>query len=126
MATQSSGPARHHDDHHGIAHVASTKVLIGTFVALMILTVLTVGATRVDFGPSVNLAIAMFIAVVKATLVVLFFMHLFYDKLFHTVLIVAGVLALSLFVGFTLMDSNQYQESIQWNYVVPADPPPAP
>jgi cytochrome c oxidase subunit IV len=116
----------HHDDHHGIAHVASVKVLVTTFVALMILTVATVGATRVDFGPSTNLAIAMFIAVIKATLVVLFFMHLFYDKLFHTVVIVAGVCALALFVGFTLMDSNQYQEQIQWNYVVPADPPPAP
>jgi len=117
---------KHHDDHHGIAHVASLKVLLGTWILLMILTVATVGATKVDFGPSTNLAIAMFIAVIKATLVVLFFMHLFYDKLFHTVLIVAGVLALALFVGFTLMDSNQYQESIQWNYTVPADPPPAP
>ena len=105
----------HHDDHHhGLAHVAKVKVLLGTWGALMVLTVATVLATKVDFGPSMNLAIAMAIAVVKATLVVLFFMHLFYDKLFHSVLVIGGLLAASLFVGFTLMDSNQYQEQVLW------------
>ena len=106
-----------HDDehgHHGLGHVASTKVLLGTFGALMVLTIITVLATRVDLGPNMNLAVAMAIAVVKATLVVLFFMHLFYDKLFHSVLVIGGLLAASLFVGFTLMDSSQYQETILW------------
>ena len=112
--------AAHHDDHeHGIAHVATPKVLLGTWGALMVLTVVTVLATKVDFGPSLNLAIAMAIAVVKATLVVLFFMHLFYDKLFHSVIIIGGVLAAALFVGFALMDSHQYQETIVW-HVYPA------
>jgi cytochrome c oxidase subunit 4 len=108
--------AAHHDDHeHGIAHVASVKVLLGTWIALMFLTVITVAATKIDLGPSLNLALAMAIAVVKATLVVLFFMHLFYDKLFHTVLLVGAVLAATLFVGFALMDSSQYQDSLQWS-----------
>jgi cytochrome c oxidase subunit 4 len=109
----------HHDDHHGLAHVAKVKVLLGTWGVLMVLTIMTVAATRVDFGPSINLAIAMAIAVTKATLVVLFFMHLFYDKLFHSVLLVGGVLAASLFVGFTLMDSGQYQQSVIWNVNAP-------
>ena len=112
MATE-----HHHDEHaHGIAHVAEKKVLLGTWIALMILTVLTVSATQIDLGPNFNLALAMFIAVIKATLVVLFFMHLFYDKLFHTVIIVGGVLAAALFVGFALMDSGQYQEALLWNF----------
>ena len=101
--------AHAHDDHHGISHVAPVKVLLGTWIALMILTVITVGATKIDLGASYNLALAMAIAVVKATLVVLFFMHLRYDKLFHSVLVVGGILAAALFVGFALMDSNQYQ-----------------
>lgn len=114
----------HHDDHgHGIAHVAASKVLIGTWVALMILTVITVTATKIDLGPSYNLALAMAIAVVKATLVVLFFMHLRYDKLFHSVLVIGGILAAALFVGFALMDSGQYQQTIIWD---PAHPPAAP
>ena len=119
-----ANPNLHHDDHgHGIAHVASHKVLIGTWGTLMVLTVITVLATKVDFGSNINLAIAMAIAVIKATLVVLFFMHLFYDKLFHTVLIIGGLLAAALFVGFALMDSGQYQQNVIWD---PSSAPAAP
>ncbi|MBL8623629.1 MAG: cytochrome C oxidase subunit IV family protein [Myxococcales bacterium] len=113
----------HHDDHHGISHVAPVKVLLGTWGTLMVLTIITVGATRIDLGANYNLALAMAIAVVKATLVVLFFMHLRYDKLFHSIMIAGGILAAALFVGFALMDSNQYQSTIIWN---PDSPPPAP
>ena len=112
-----------HDDHHGISHVASTKVLLGTGGSLLFLTIITVAATHVDFGASINLALAMFIAVIKATLVVLFFMHLKYDKIFHTVIFASAVLAAALFVGITLMDSGQYQQSNIWQ---PYNPPTAP
>ena len=112
-----------HDDHHGISHVAPVKVLLGTWGTLMVLTIITVGATKLDLGANYNLALAMAIAVVKATLVVLFFMHLRYDKLFHSIMIAGGILAAALFVGFALMDSNQYQSTIIWN---PDSPPPAP
>jgi len=115
----------HHDDHddHGISHVASVKVLLGTGGSLLFLTIVTVLATKVDFGSGPNLAIAMLIAVIKATLVVLFFMHLKYDKIFHTVIFMSAVLAAALFVGFTLMDSGQYQHTNIWD---PDNPPPAP
>jgi cytochrome c oxidase subunit 4 len=83
---------QHHDE-HGISHVASTKVLLGTGGTLLLLTLVTVAATRVDFGPNINLAIAMFIAVIKATLVVWFFMHLKYDKIFHSVIFMSAILA---------------------------------
>ncbi len=112
----------HHDD-HGIAHTASVKVLLGTGGSLLFLTIVTVLATKVDFGANINLALAMFIAVIKATLVVLFFMHLKYDKIFHTVVFASAILAASLFVGFTLMDSGQYQQTNIWN---PEHPPAAP
>jgi cytochrome c oxidase subunit 4 len=112
-----------HEQHHGLAHVAPIKVLVATGGTLLVLTLVTVLATKVDFGANINLAIAMLIAVVKATLVILFFMHLRYDRLFHSVVFVAALLAASLFVGFTLMDSNQYQQTNIWN---PDAPPPAP
>ena len=66
----------HHDDHHGISHVAAIKVLLATGGSLLLLTILTVAATKIDFGANINLAIAMVIAVTKATLVILFFMHM--------------------------------------------------
>jgi len=116
--------AEHHaDDHHGIAHTATIKTLVATGGALLLLTIVTVLATKVDFGASINLAVAMAIAVLKATLVILFFMHLRYDRLFHSVVFVSAILAAVLFVGFTLMDSSQYQQSNIWQ---PERPPVAP
>src|ERR1051325_8964902 len=117
--------ASHDDDdhHHGLSHVAPIKVLVATGGTLLVLTLVTVLATKFGFGANINLAIAMAIAVVKATLVILFFMHLKYDRLFHTVVFVGAILAASLFVGFTLMDSNQYQQTNIWN---PDAPPAAP
>lgn len=118
--------ADHHHDHHddhGLSHVASIKVLTATGGSLLLLTIVTVLATKVDFGANINLALAMAIAVFKATLVVLFFMHLKYDRLFHSVVFVGALLAAALFIGFTLMDSNQYQHTNIWN---PDSPPLAP
>jgi cytochrome c oxidase subunit 4 len=115
----------HHDAHdeNAISHVAPIRVLTATGGTLLLLTLATVGATRLDFGANINLAIAMAIAVLKATLVILFFMHLKYDRLFHTVIFVSALCAASLFVGFTLMDSSQYQDTNIWN---PDSPPAAP
>ena len=116
----------HHDDHgHGndLSHVAAPKVLLATGGTLLFLTLVTVLATKIDFGANINLAIAMVIAVTKATLVILFFMHLRYDRLFHSVVFVSAILAASLFVGFTLMDTGQYQHTNIWN---PDRPPMAP
>jgi cytochrome c oxidase subunit IV len=119
------GAHGHHDDHgHGLAHVATIKTLIATGGSLLMLTIITVLATKVDFGgSSINLAVAMVIAVTKATLVILFFMHLRYDRLFHSVVFVSAILAAALFVGFTLMDSGQYQHTNIWDH---SQPPAAP
>lgn len=116
--------AHGHDDHgHGLAHVATIKTLIATGGTLLVLTIVTVLATKVDFGANINLGIAMVIAVTKATLVILFFMHLRYDRLFHSVIFVSALAAAALFIGFTLMDTGQYQHTNIWN---PAQPPAAP
>jgi len=80
----------------------------------MVLTVLTVTVRSIDLGADLNLVVAMLIATVKATLVCLYFMHLRYDKLFHTVVFVSAILLATLFVTFALMDSSQYQTDINW------------
>jgi cytochrome c oxidase subunit 4 len=99
---------------------------VGTGGTLLVLTLVTVLATKVDFGANINLGIAMFIAVVKATLVILFFMHLKYDKLFHTVIFLSAILAAALFVGFTLMDTGQYQSTQIWHPDTPIQAPIGP
>ncbi len=113
--THGHGDDGHGDDHgHGLSHVASTKVLLGTFGALMVLTIMTVAATMVDLGSSMNLLVAMIVATIKAGLVCMFFMHLRYDKVMHTVAFLAALLFALLFVSFALMDSSEYQQDIVW------------
>lgn len=99
---------------HGLSHILPLKVLVGTWAALMVLTVLTVTVRSIDLGANINLAVAMLIATVKATLVCLFFMHLRYDKLFHTIVFVSAILLATLFVSFALMDGDQYQSDVAW------------
>ena len=115
----------HHDDHgHGLAHVAAVKTLVATGGTLLLLTIVTViTATKIDLGSNINLAVALVIAVTKATLVILYFMHLRYDRLFHSVVFCSAILAAALFVGFTLLDTGQYQHTNIWN---PSTPPAAP
>lgn len=106
-----------HDDHHEhLSHVASWGTLLGTLGALLVLTVITVAVAYVDFGGrSINLGIAMLIATIKVSLVVLYFMHLRYDRLFNTVIFLAAVLGAILFVGFSLMDRGQYEQDVIWD-----------
>lgn len=104
----------HHDHSHGLSHVATPKVLLGTFGALMVLTIITVTATGIDLGTNWNLLLAMVIAVIKAGLVCLFFMHLRYDKTLYVVAFLTGLLFALLFVSIVLMDSSEYQDDIVW------------
>jgi cytochrome c oxidase subunit 4 len=103
----------HHGDsgHAGVGHVVPLRVLIGTLAALLVLTVVTVAVTYVDLGP-LNLAMALFIAVVKGALVLLFFMHLLWDRPFHAIVLIFSVALLMLFIGLALLDSVQYQPTV--------------
>ncbi len=97
------------DGHH--PHVLPIKLLVGVWLALMALTVLTVLVAKLDLGAA-DLAVAMAIALVKATLVALIFMHLLWDKGFHSLLVVAGILFMAVFIGGVLFDRAHYQDSM--------------
>lgn len=69
--------AHGHHDHPG--HIVPFRIYVMVFVALLVLTVVTVWISRHDFG-TWNIVVAMLVASVKAMLVALFFMHLKYEK----------------------------------------------
>jgi cytochrome c oxidase subunit 4 len=69
----------------------------------MVLTAITVAASRYDFGPG-NTVVAMAIAVLKASLVVLFFMHVKYSSGLVRVMVAAAFLWLALLISGTLSD----------------------
>jgi len=108
-------PAAHgHDEHghdghgadaHGWGphHVTPPSTFLNVLIALLMLTVLTVGASRIDFG-SANLLIAMLIACIKASLVIAIFMHVKWDTAINKIVFLSSFLFLSLLFLFTLSD----------------------
>ena len=101
-----------HDDHHdGEHHVVGWKILTVVFLALMVLTILTVAAINVDLGP-LNIVVALGIALVKALLVVFIFMHIWWDRAFHGLLIGGSLFFVTLFIAFTMIDTAHYESNI--------------
>ena len=84
-------------------HVVPVKVYVAVFLALCAFTVLTVSAAGHDFG-ALNTPIALVIAITKATLVILYFMHVRYSPRLIW-LVVGGSLAwLGVLVIITMTD----------------------
>lgn len=99
------------DEHHGIHHVSPLWSLVLIFVLLVVLTFITVSATKVNLG-RLNIWIAMFIALIKAGLVTTYFMHLKHDRPFNVFLFYTCMTLVVLFLGFALLDSTTYQPVI--------------
>jgi cytochrome c oxidase subunit 4 len=95
-------------------HPASMTMLVGIFLTLLVLTVVTVAVAYVDLG-ELNLFVALGIATVKAMLVALFFMHLNHDSGFNRLAFFSSFIFVALFVSITLMDSGQYQADMDWH-----------
>ncbi len=94
-------------EHHSVGHLVPVKILVGTALALLVLTVITVTAARFDFGKA-NVWIALGIAVLKGSLVALFFMHLRWDRPFNAILFVTSLAFVALFISFALTDTREY------------------
>ena len=85
-------------------HIISSKLYYGIWIALMCLTVVTALVAFVDLGPF-NTVVALVIATFKATLVVLFFLHVKYtsEKMTKAV-ILSAVFWLMLMLVISLAD----------------------
>lgn len=93
---------------HVHVHAVSPLILLSVFGVLLVLTVLTVAVTYIDLGPA-NLIVALGIAVVKAAFVILFFMHMWWDRPFNAIVLISALLFITLFLGFAIMDTDNYQ-----------------
>ena len=85
-------------------HIVSPKVYLLILAALLVGTSATVAVAQIDLGP-LNLAVALTIAVIKATLVVLFFMHMKYSHRLNWIFFAAALIWLILLISMTLVDS---------------------
>ena len=85
-------------------HIVQPRIYIAIFLALMVGTALTLFAAFYDFPGPLNAVVALTIAVVKATLVVLYFMHVRYSGRLVWLVIVAALLWLVIMFAITFSD----------------------
>ena len=90
-------------------HVSSLPFYVAIFVGLCLLTLLTVGVASIHLGRA-NLIVAVIIASLKASLVLLFFMHLRHDNKFNAMILVVAVMFIGVFFAYTLNDTEHRSE----------------
>jgi cytochrome c oxidase subunit IV len=109
---------RAHADSKG-HHGNPVRTYIVTLTALLILTVVTVLVAQFDLGEA-NVAAAIGIATLKASLVALFFMHLLHDRPMNAVILCTALVMLGLLFLFSFMDSGTRHTLIPQNGMAPA------
>ena len=84
-------------------HIVSKKTYYTIFGALMLGTTLTVAAAFINLH-NFNIVVALLIAIVKATLVILFFMHVKYSSRLTKLWVAVGFIWLGIMLAITLTD----------------------
>jgi cytochrome c oxidase subunit IV len=91
------------DLHDNLDHIVSPRIYILVGATLLVFTGITVLASFFDMGPW-NPIVALFIACVKATIVVLFFMHVKYSSRLTKLTVFGGLFTFLVLIGMTLAD----------------------
>jgi cytochrome c oxidase subunit IV len=84
-------------------HIVTKKQYALIFAILMLLTLATTAIGMIDLG-RLNVVVALVIATIKALLVVLFFMHIYWSSKLNKLVVVSGVVWLALLLWLTLTD----------------------
>jgi cytochrome c oxidase subunit IV len=87
-------------------HIVPVRVYVAIFLVLLVGTALTVMAAFVDFPWRLNTIVALTIATIKATFVVLYFMHVRYSSRLIWVIMAAALFWMAILFAFTLGDYN--------------------
>jgi cytochrome c oxidase subunit IV len=86
-----------------MSHISSVTRYVTIFLTLMVLTAVTVAVAYVNLG-EMNKVIALGIASFKATLVVLYFMHVKYSSRLTKLVVVSGFFFLIVLLALTMAD----------------------
>jgi cytochrome c oxidase subunit IV len=118
MASHAHSTEPGHREGYDFAHPFPVWGLLAVFVALTLLTIITVAQASFDLG-NLDVAVTMVIATIKATLVMLFFMHLAFDKPFHLIIFLSSFVFVALFIIFTLSDARMNSPTFEQVYDEP-------
>jgi cytochrome c oxidase subunit 4 len=84
-------------------HVIPKRIYFLVFAVLIVLTIVTAAVATIDLGP-LNIVAALLIAMGKASLVMLFFMHLRWSTRLVQIVALASVFWLGILIALTLSD----------------------
>ena len=84
-------------------HISPKSTYYAVFGALMVLTAITVGVAFIHLG-TMNFPVALGIAIFKATLVILFFMHVKYSSRLTKMIVGIAFFFLGILLLLTLTD----------------------
>jgi cytochrome c oxidase subunit IV len=84
--------------------IVPPRTYLIVYLALLACTALTVGFSRMEVSEDWHTIVGLTIAAIKASLVVLFFMHLYYSTRLTWVVALAGLLWLGILIAYTLTD----------------------
>lgn len=100
-----SGSSRQefHDSHDNLEHIVSPRIYVIVGTLLLILTGTTVAASYVEMYVF-NAVVALLIAVVKASIVILFFMHVKYSSKLTKLTVAGGLFTFLVLISLTLAD----------------------
>jgi len=85
-------------------HIVSVRVYITIFLVLLVGTALTVIAAFYDFPWQLNTVVALTIATIKATFVVLYFMHVRYSSRLVWVIVASALFWMGILFALTFSD----------------------
>jgi cytochrome c oxidase subunit 4 len=96
-----------HDEHSGAHHIVSIPLYLMVFGILMVGTILTVIVAFVDLDsvfPGANTLVALTIAFIKMTFVMLYFMHVKYSPRLIWLTVLSGFFWMAIMFAFTMQD----------------------
>lgn len=91
------------DSDQHLPHILGDRLLTAVWLALLVLTVVTILVARIHLGFN-NILVAMTIATTKALLVIFFFMHMKYENRLLQGLLGLAFVVLAIFIGMTFFD----------------------
>ena len=96
----------------GHVHVVSPRLLLSVYGILLLLTIITVKVTDFDLGQG-NIWVALFVALAKASVVALYFMHLRWDSPFNALTLIAALFFVVIFIGIAVLDTREYRPNYE-------------
>jgi cytochrome c oxidase subunit IV len=97
----------HHTEHseseHADHHIVPVRVYVAVFLTLIVMTWVTAFVSTIDMG-RLNVFVALSIAIFKASLVILFFMHVKYGTRLTKMIVLAGIYWLILLLFIAMAD----------------------